>query len=106
MTKGWKVISTITRASALTSVHHGGVIYPPKKAARPKANCGPLAVFITNADASAFLVNHCMGSQKRIVECSYEKSKENRLYDMRGRVLSGIYLPPGTDFASEVTCLE
>ena len=106
MKKGWKVIQGTDRTSVLTSIKYGGVNYPLNVRAKPQRDCGPLAVFITLEQAERFKKSICNRGDEIIVKCSYKRSKEYALWDKDGNAITRGYLPIGTDFASEVTCLE
>ncbi|KKK64420.1 hypothetical protein LCGC14_2984390 [marine sediment metagenome] len=102
MMKGWKVIDKERRTSALTAIGYGGIIYLLNKKARPLNGYGPLAVFKSKEDATRFACRDRLIA----VECLYKKSNLCYLQDISGRKSDISYLPIGTDFASEVTCLE
>jgi hypothetical protein len=117
MTKrGYKVVSTHRITGHLfPAIEDLEVVeYGIGKKTVPNENAGPLGVFDTLDHARFFAGGRPMGSYLRIFECEYEPSKTRGFYRSYGWYETNrdemgnpkpIALPPGADFADEVTLI-
>ncbi len=123
MAKGYKVIVEQGRTSSYalgtrTHYYNSNAVfnYPVKEPVKRRKGWGPFAVFTNLKDAESFARAHSPWQKitfyLKVVACDYEPSRDRKLWgcDKAGNRYTTERrwwaMPPGTDFADEVTCLE